>query len=99
MTDDKCREVIDIYENKAKAIIDVAKDLGMDSHEYTHYAAADHIINMIPRARELLAAGRREKLMRWIGFMQGAWFVANVYSLEDLKRHNMPPGEEFNPNA
>lgn len=29
-----------------------------------------------------------EKLMRWLGFMQGVLFAAEVFSLDDLRHHN-----------
>lgn len=29
-----------------------------------------------------------DKLMRWLGFMQGALWMAGVYELDELKNHN-----------
>lgn len=40
-----------------------------------------------------------DKAMRWLGFIQGCFFCLGTFSLEDMKRDNMPPGEEFNTNA
>jgi len=40
-----------------------------------------------------------EKAMRWLGFIQGVFFCLGTFSLEDMKRDNMKPGEEFNINA
>lgn len=38
---------------------------------------------------------RREKVMRWLGFCQGAVLCLGLCSLEDLKRQSMPDGEEY----
>lgn len=49
-----------------------------------------HIVDMFPRLRVLIAEGRREKAMRWLGFIQGYLWTEGVCSLEELKRMNMP---------
>lgn len=49
-----------------------------------------HMLTMIPQMRVFIAEGRREKLMRWIGFIQGSLWVMGAFSIEELKQHNMP---------
>lgn len=51
-----------------------------------------HMLSMIPKMREFNKHARREKLMRWLGFLQGALWSLGVYSIEELKSHNMPDG-------
>ncbi len=41
----------------------------------------------------------REKIMRWLGWLQCSMCFFGLYSLEDLKKDNMPPGEEFKPDG
>src|SRR5260370_41015983 len=36
-------------------------------------------------------AERIEKKFRWLGFIQGAMWVLDVSSIDELKRMNMPP--------
>lgn len=92
MSPEKLTEVLDRYEHKAKDII--ADYETYDGSEYPRdMDAADKVLAMIPACREFLAANRREKLMRWLGFMQGAWWLADVYTLEELKNHNRPDEE------
>lgn len=50
----------------------------------------EHLRGLIPRLRDLLAEGRREKAMRWYGFIQGALWAAGVYSVDELKQHSNP---------
>lgn len=33
---------------------------------------------------------RKEKGMRWLGFIQAGLIAAGVYTLEDVKHHSMP---------
>ena len=50
-----------------------------------------HLRSMIDRARPMVdKPEKREKLMRWIGFMQGALWSSEAVSLEALKRMNKP---------
>lgn len=32
-----------------------------------------------------------DKLNRWLGFVQGAFWCEDVYSIEEMKEHNRPP--------
>lgn len=54
-----------------------------------------HLASMPPRMRGLLASGRREKLMRWLGFMQGSLWALGVCDLDTLKKMHMPVGATF----
>ena len=50
---------------------------------------------MIPKMRGMLdtsalLTAHREKLMRWLGFMQGALWVKGIYTIDELKAHNRP---------
>lgn len=47
-----------------------------------------HLLTMIPEMRLMIAEGRREKAMRWLGFMQGVLWVSGEYTLDELKDHN-----------
>ncbi len=54
-----------------------------------------HLATMPDRALALLEEGRREKVMRWLGFMQGALWVMGRADLETLKKANMPAGATY----
>lgn len=86
MTDEKILEVLDRYE-----------------HHFGggYYATPQvaHLQQMIPQMREFLKEGRREKLMRWIGFMQGVMWSTGIFTLEELMAHNKPDEVEFDKSA
>jgi len=54
-----------------------------------------HILWMVDEAESFARQGRTNKAQRWLGFVQGVLFVYGVSSINDSKRSNMPPGEEF----
>lgn len=49
---------------------------------------AAHLRGMIQKLREIYAEGRREKAMRWLGFIQGALWIEGVAGLDELKNMN-----------
>jgi low affinity Fe/Cu permease len=57
-------------------------------HEQLH-----HVRQMIPKTIQFLYDQRREKAMRWLGFIQGALWSHGIYSIEEMKQHNKPIGK------
>jgi len=61
-----------------------------------------HLLGMIPKIRAFIAAGvgdgvsRSEaahaigKAFRWLGFMQGAFWVLGYYTIDEMRGHNRP---------
>lgn len=97
MTDQKCREVLDRYEQRIPEF--------MDTFRHGKDGELEHLLEMIPKMRAMLdeansewlrqrdfvaAADKREKFMRWLGFIQGTLCSQAVYTLEELKNHNRP---------
>ena len=40
-------------------------------------------------------AHQRDKVMRWLGFVQGVLWSLGVYTVADLRQHNAPGGEPW----
>lgn len=51
--------------------------------------------SLADKALDLLAEGRREKVIRWLGFMQGVLWAEQAATLDELKSMNAPPGAVF----
>ena len=50
-----------------------------------------HLVTMIPKMRQMISETswpRREKFMRWLGFMQGVLWACGVYTINDLQQQN-----------
>lgn len=50
----------------------------------------EHLAFMCEEGVRLVEAGRREKAMRWLGFVQGALWASGRAPIDTLKRMNMP---------
>lgn len=53
---------------------------------------APHVAWMVLETIALARAGRLEKAFRWLGFIQGWLWTQGWFSIDTLKRHNMPGG-------
>ncbi len=49
-----------------------------------------HILWMLRQIPGFLEEGRKEKVNRWLGFIQGALWADGVYTIEEMKDHNRP---------
>jgi hypothetical protein len=55
---------------------------------------SEHLSWMLAEAIRFYEQGKPQKANRWLGFVQGV-MASKGYSLEELKRANMPEGEQF----
>lgn len=62
--------------------------LGPVSRLDEHGSPAEHALWMLDRIPEFMAAGRREKAMRWLGFVQGALWAWNYATIDEMKDDN-----------
>lgn len=104
MTPQKVREVLKLYEgvcddllrglsNPEPARIDPSTEMDIIESEHDKRYLKKHLAWMC-REAAAFPDEKVEKMMRWLGFIQGCLFCFGVYTLEEMKRHNMPdPGE------
>lgn len=53
-------------------------------------SSMEHALFMCDEIPALMEAGKREKAMRWLGYLQGALTAIGVLTLEEAKKMNMP---------
>ncbi len=100
MTSEKLLQVIHRYEEKLVSLgalpipLHSNARLGFLVIFFRKKFVIDHLYNMTSQMRTFVSEDNREKLMRWLGFMQGVLWVLGVYSLDELKNHNRPDGED-----
>jgi hypothetical protein len=80
MNDQKILEVLKIYEKYFSNSNSVQAIL--------------HLSSMIPKMKNFLQQNRRDKVFRWLGFMQGVLWTKGIFTLEQLKNHNRPDKED-----
>lgn len=52
----------------------------------------EHAAWMICKIPEFMAAGRSEKAMRWLGFVQGYLWARGLAGIDEMKEWNRPSG-------
>ena len=97
MTDDKvieaangCRDII----VAACDTVPVAKrmDIGKYPFDVATPELVGHLLYCCEQIVVLIRDGRREKAMRWLGFVQGALWANNLATIEYLGGLNKPSG-------
>lgn len=81
MNKDKIYEVLERYSKDCERMIEEKDPFVLE---------LDHIRQMIPQVQEFIRQGRMEKAFRWLGFIQGTFWVIGVYSIQEMKDHNRP---------
>jgi len=84
MTNEKILEVLDFYDNYIRRKLITEKECFFSQN----LALYNHILQMIPKMKQFISEGRWEKLMRWLGFIQGVFYTIRDFDLESLKNHN-----------
>jgi len=80
---DKCIEVLKDKLQQPKEYVNKDK-LPVEVSDYL-----DHCYFMAEKAKDFLP-NRREKLMRWLGFIQGVLWTRGIMTIEELKNMNKP---------
>ena len=73
MTKEKLVEALKIYERS----------------EGNWSSNARYCVAMVPRALKFVEEGRIEKAMRWLGFIQGVMWSEGIYTIDEMKEHNV----------
>lgn len=90
MNNEKILQVLAMYDATIDKELSVCLSTFPDFQE-----KVAHLKGMIPKMREFLKKGEREKCFRWLGFMQGVFDTLGIYNLEELKDHNRMTREAY----
>lgn len=83
----ECKRIV--LECDKKAVAKRVEDK-LEAPAFTEISS--HMLYMCEEIPLMLSDGRREKVMRWLGFMQGVIWSTYGTSLKSLKKMNMPDG-------
>ncbi len=86
MTDQKINTVLDLYAERLT-------ETRSTSFWQPWQEEFEHCVVMIPQIRAFVALGRRDKAFRWLGFMQGVFYCAALYTIKEMADHNRPDEE------
>lgn len=82
--------------DKIKAALDLYDVMLAPARWGPMHTKAAYLRDFSHRLRAMIDAEpqRREKIMRWYGYLQGGLWALDVYTVEQLKEHSRPdPGE------
>lgn len=94
MTDAKIEKVLSRYEAKIKEVQEQILPLTCDADQ-AFWDKLQHAEQMIPKMRQFLQERRREKVFRWLGFMQGIFYSFGIYTIHQMADHNRPTKQEI----
>ena len=88
MTTEKLREALLACESiiSGQGITMAIRDINAD----TRVRRLSHLLWLARNGLQLVEEDRREKAMRWLGFLQGALWAFELVSVEELKNMNRP---------
>lgn len=92
MTDEQIRCALDEYQATLERLNASPEQFPHERQGPQPAEGRNHAASMIPRMREMVDdPAQREKLMRWMGFLQGVLWLTGVYTMHQLRDHNRPP--------
>lgn len=66
------------------------REMGMAAEVIDPHSLTQHLLFMSQEGQKLVEAGRVEKAMRWLGFLQGALWGLGITTIEEQKNINRP---------
>ena len=94
MNAEKMLEVIDRYR---KTLKDVSTGSGPFDTRPTSAEALAHVRGMLDTIEEFVLEGNQvawDKANRWLGFIQGVFWLLDEYSLNQMRDHNRTEGSK-----
>jgi hypothetical protein len=86
MTDEEMGGLLDLYDAKVAELL----------AKYPVYPRVEHLGKLLAKLRTSLEEGRRDEVMRGIGFVQGVLWAGAHFTLRDLSWHLKPKVLPFN---
>lgn len=105
MTNEKVKQVAKRYathirenaEKRLRGRLTVAAERGPVELPWNHWAALErinHLLYVCQEIPQLLDAGRVEKAMRWLGWLQGILVAEGEYTIDECGNHSRPDANE-----
>ncbi len=94
MTNEKLLEVFSFYRHHL-AVLDITPSRWPAEHRCPEYnrPMLEHVLWMLDEATKFVETGRSDKAFRWLGFIQGVLWTCQIFTIEELAKHNRPSGE------
>ena len=94
MTTEKVLSIIWGYKQLFVYLGIPAKSCDRDSRDLNVEAKLAHCHRMLEKMPDYIVQGRIEKVMRWLGFIQGTLWALDYLSIDSLKNQSVPDEEK-----
>lgn len=94
MTREQVMTVLEVYERNLRRYADPKRADEGSLRSPLEPGWTGHVLYMIEQARGIQDM---EKLMRWLGFIQGVQWALGMYSIAELKTHNRTSAADEDP--
>ena len=81
MRDSQVRAVLEMYRNKLSVLMHTAQSP-------MNWNDIRHLLHMCKEATHYLMDNREQKAHRWLGFIQGALWRMDVFTINEMRKHN-----------
>ena len=90
VTDEQVRQVVGMYQARLarEGYTPQRIDFDRTTASFPRSRQLEHVAWMCGEILQALAAGDREKAMRWLGFTQGVLWAQGVYAVNELREQN-----------
>lgn len=90
MTDEQVKQVVTAYQAKLsrEGYQPVQIDFDRTTSAFPRSRQLEHVAWMCAEIQAALAAGEREKAMRWLGFTQGVLWAHGIYAVNEMREQN-----------
>jgi len=90
MTDEQVKQVVTAYQARLtrEGYQPVQIDFDRTTAAFPRSRQLEHVAWMCSEILVALAAGEREKAMRWLGFTQGVLWAQGVYAVNEMREQN-----------
>jgi len=90
MTNEQVMQVVAAYQARLskEGYRPVQIDFDRTTASFPRSRQLEHVAWMCTEIQAALAAGEREKAMRWLGFTQGVLWAQGVYAVNELREQN-----------
>ena len=88
MIQSEIRDTVAFYRSRMTSHMIPKVGVTESSTSVTRNAALAHVHQMLDEVEEFVVNGQIDKAQHWFGFVQGVFWGANIFTLEEIKSHN-----------
>jgi hypothetical protein len=86
----KIRDVVALYKTRLEEMGITPRQMSHSMRNPSIRESLSHCYYMLNELIPFMEHGRTRKMFKWLGFVQSAFWICGIYTIEELKEHNRP---------